>query len=98
MALNDHVIMVCFINGVLQIELHPYVWKAARPIVEFGQKHGIVTASYGGQTPLVRAVGGPADAVISAIRERLEKTRGKPVSSGQVLSKWIIQKGAIVVT
>lgn len=74
------------------------MWKAAQPIVKFGQEHGIVTASFGGQTPLVRAAGGPADGVISTIRERLEKTRGQSVSSGQVLSKWILQKGAIVVT
>ncbi|KAF9469208.1 NADP-dependent oxidoreductase domain-containing protein [Collybia nuda] len=86
------------IPAVNQIELHPYVWKAAQPIMNLGREHGIVTASYGGQTPLVRAVGGPADRVISTIRERLERTRGKPVSSSQVLTKWILQKGAIVVT
>jgi diketogulonate reductase-like aldo/keto reductase len=87
------------VNGCLvQIELHPYVWKAARAIVEFGQEHGIVTASYGGQTPIVRVAGGPVDGVLSTIRQRLEKTRGQPVSSSQVLTKWILQKGAIVVT
>lgn len=81
-----------------QIELHPYVWKAAEPIVKFDQENGIVTASYGGQTPLVRAAGGPLDAVLHSICERLEETRGHLVTTGQVLSKWILQKGAIVVT
>jgi len=86
------------VPAVNQIELHPYVWKTAEPIVNFGKEHGIVTASYGGQTPIVRAPGGPIDEVLSGIRERLEKTRGQPVTSGQVLSKWLLHKGAIVVT
>lgn len=82
----------------MKIELHPYVWKAAEPIVALGQKYGIVPASYGGQTPLARVARGPLDAVLPRIRQRLEETRGQPVTSGQVLSKWILQKGAIVVT
>ncbi|RDB21552.1 NAD/NADP-dependent indole-3-acetaldehyde reductase [Hypsizygus marmoreus] len=86
------------IPAVNQIELHPYVWKAAEPIVKFGRDHGIVTASYSGQTPIVRVPGGPLDEVLPSIRERLEKTRGKSVTSGQVLSKWLLQKGVIVVT
>ncbi|KAJ2920894.1 hypothetical protein H1R20_g16199, partial [Candolleomyces eurysporus] len=86
------------IPAVNQIELHPYVWKAAQPIVDLGKKHGILTASYGGQTPVARVPGGPIDPVLSTVRERLEKTRGAPVSAGQVLSKWILQKGAIVIT
>lgn len=74
------------------------MWKAAQPIVQFGQEHGIVTASYGGQTPIARVPGGPVDPVIASLRERLEKTRGGPVSAGQVLTKWLVQKGVIVVT
>ena len=74
------------------------MWKAAKPIVDLGKKHGILTASYGGQTPVARVPGGPVDPVLSTIRERLEKTRGAPVSAGQVLSKWLLQKGAIVIT
>ncbi|KAG5639783.1 hypothetical protein DXG03_003563, partial [Asterophora parasitica] len=79
------------------IELHPYVWKAAEPIVTFGKEHGIITASYSGQTPVARGAG-PLDDVLPRIRDRLEKTRGHPVTSGQVLSKWLIQKDVIVVT
>lgn len=82
----------------LQIELHPYVWKAAKPIYDFDKQHGIRTASYGGLTPIVRAAGGPLDPVLESIRERLTKTRGLPVTVGQVLTKWLIQKEAIVIT
>lgn len=66
--------------------------------MKFGQEHGIITASYGGQTPVVRATGGPLDAVLPSISERLTKLHGKPVTSGQVLTKWLQAKGAIVVT
>ncbi len=62
------------------------------------QDKGILIESYGGLTPIVRAPGGPLDPVLETIRSRLEKTDGKPVSAGQVLSKWILQKGAVVVT
>lgn len=86
------------VPAVNQIELHPYVWEAAEPVVNLGKQHGIVTASYGGQTPIARVPGGPVDEVVSSIRERLEKTGAQPVTSGQVLSKWLLQKGVIVVT
>lgn len=66
--------------------------------MNFCKDHGIVIASYGGQTPIVRAPEKPLNDVLPVIRERLEKTRGQPVTLGQVLNKWILQKGAIVVT
>ncbi|KAJ6597076.1 NADP-dependent oxidoreductase domain-containing protein [Mycena vulgaris] len=87
------------IPSVNQIEMHPYIWKAAEPIVKYGRENGNITpASYGGLTPLVRAAGGPVDEVLPAIVERLSKISGKPVTAAQVLGKWVLQKGAIVVT
>ncbi|KAJ6525639.1 oxidoreductase [Mycena capillaripes] len=85
------------IPSVNQIEIHPYVWKVTEPLVKYGLEHGITPVSYGGLTPLVRAAGGPVDEVLPSIVERLGKL-GKPVTPGQVLAKWILQKGAIVVT
>ncbi|KAF8798151.1 Aldo/keto reductase [Phlegmacium glaucopus] len=84
--------------SVNQIEFHPYVWKAAEPITKLCQEHGIVIASYGGLTPIVRVQDGPLDPVLASIRERLEKTRGHTVTTGQVLTKWILAKNAVVVT
>ncbi|KAJ7063488.1 oxidoreductase [Mycena amicta] len=85
--------------SVNQIELHPYVWKAVEPIVTYGREIGNITpASYGGLTPLVRAAGGPLDQVLPAIAERLSKEFGKTVTLGQVVAKWILQKGAIVIS
>jgi diketogulonate reductase-like aldo/keto reductase len=77
-----------------------YVWKdAAEPIVRYGLENGgIVPASYGGLSPLFRAAGGPIDEVLPAIMKRLKEAHRKPVTSAQVLAKWITHKGAIVVT
>ncbi|KAF9562197.1 Aldo/keto reductase [Agrocybe pediades] len=86
------------VPAVNQIELHPYVWKAAEPLVKFAQSKGIAIESYGGQTPIVRVPGGPLDATLASIKDRLEKTYGKPVTTGQILSKWLLQKDVIVVT
>lgn len=86
------------IPSVNQIELHPYVWKAAEPIVNLCKEQGIVTASYGGLTPIVRAAGGPVDSMVEAARERVEKATGQSIASSQILTKWILQKGALVVT
>jgi len=86
------------IPAVNQIELHPYVWKAAQPIVELCQKNGIKIAAYGGQTPVARISDGPLKDVLPNIRARLEQTHGAPVTEGQLLSKWILQKGDVVIT
>ncbi|EIN07276.1 Aldo/keto reductase [Punctularia strigosozonata HHB-11173 SS5] len=86
------------VPAVNQIEFHPYVYKAALPIYEFDKKHGILTTSYGGLSPIVRHQGGPLDKVLPGIRERLSSAYGKPVSDGQVLTKWLLQKGVLPVT
>ncbi|KAG2144843.1 NADP-dependent oxidoreductase domain-containing protein [Suillus cothurnatus] len=84
--------------AVNQVEAHPYVWKALQPNLAIHDQYKIVTSSYGGLSPLFRGKGGPLDPVVEKIRARLEKTRGAPVSDGQVLNKWLQQKGVLVVT
>ncbi|KAI8998645.1 Aldo/keto reductase [Trametes punicea] len=86
------------IPAVNQIEYHPYVYKAAKPLLELHKKHNIVTTSYGGLTPVVRHKGGPIDPVLSSIRERLEKDTGKKVSEGQVLGLWLRSQGIPEIT
>jgi len=86
------------VPSVNQIEFHPYVYKAAEPIYKLCQEHGIVIESYGGLTPIVRVKDGPLDPILASIRERLEKTSGQTVSTGQVLTKWILAKNAVAVT
>ncbi|KAE9409517.1 Aldo/keto reductase [Gymnopus androsaceus JB14] len=86
------------VPAVNQIELHPYVWDTASQIYSFCREKGIVVESYGALTPIFRAAGGPLDPVLVSASERLSKESGISVSSGQVLFKWLIQKGVVVVT
>ncbi|KAG6328526.1 hypothetical protein ID866_10564 [Astraeus odoratus] len=95
----DEVLAVAAIPpAVNQIQLHPYLWKSAQPVIQLHEEHDIVTSSYGGLSPLFRLPGGPVDAAVKQIRARLERTRGAPVSEGQVLIKWLKQNGVLVVT
>ncbi|KAI0664817.1 Aldo/keto reductase [Cubamyces menziesii] len=86
------------VPAVNQIEFHPYVYKAAKPLLDFHKKHNIVTTSYGGLTPIVRHKGGPVDPVLASIRGRLEKDTGKNVSEGQVLGLWLRTQGIPEIT
>jgi hypothetical protein len=91
MALVSH-------HEITQLEVHPYFWSVIKPIHEFGESKGIITESYGGLTPIVRAKGGPLDLVLEKIRDRLASTSGKSVTEGQVLGKWLQNKGIVAVS
>ncbi|KAF8558199.1 hypothetical protein OG21DRAFT_1504579, partial [Imleria badia] len=77
----------------LELEIHPYAWQSIQTLIGLHKTHNIVTSSYGGLSPLSRAQGGPLDPVIYKIRARLEATRGRHVTDGQVLNKWLQQRG-----
>ncbi|KAF9218337.1 Aldo/keto reductase [Gyrodon lividus] len=96
--LNDILEVATIPPAVNQVEVHPHVWKALGPTLAVHKEHNIVTSSYGGLSPLFRGKGGPLDPVVEQIRARLESTRGSPVCDGQVLNKWLKQKGVLVVT
>ena len=81
-----------------QIEFHPYVYKAAAPVLEFQKKHNILATSYGGLTPIVRQKGGPVDPVLASISQRLTKDVGKDVTEGQVLGLWLRSQGIPEIT
>lgn len=86
------------VPAVNQIEFHPYITSVHDPILAFCKEHNIVVASYGGLTPIFRVPDGPVTPVLEDIRQRLEKTRGAPVSSGQVLMRWLMQQEIVVIT
>ncbi|KAF9807126.1 hypothetical protein IEO21_08379 [Rhodonia placenta] len=75
-----------------QILFHPYVLSSQMPIVEFGNQHGIVSEAYSVLIPLTRQPGGPVDAPVQVIADRLN---AKPE---QVLLAWAKAKGVVVVT
>ncbi|EEB87425.1 hypothetical protein MPER_15220, partial [Moniliophthora perniciosa FA553] len=69
-----------------------------QPIYDFAKEKGIILESYGGLVPVTKAPGGPVDPVLDSIAARLSKDSGKTVQPSHVLTKWLLQKGVIVVT
>ncbi|KIK59627.1 hypothetical protein GYMLUDRAFT_44594 [Collybiopsis luxurians FD-317 M1] len=86
------------VPAVNQIEVHPYVWDTASQIYSFCKEKRILIQSYGGLSPIVRVPGGPLDPILASAAARLSNESGSPVSLGQVLSKWLIQKEVVVLT
>ncbi|KIY47872.1 Aldo/keto reductase [Fistulina hepatica ATCC 64428] len=81
--------------AINQIEMHPYLYKVSKAVIEYCQSRGIVIASWGAQAPLVK--NGPVTPVLETIAARLTASFGAPVSLGQVLTKWQLQKNILVV-
>ncbi|KAJ7471628.1 Aldo/keto reductase [Mycena galericulata] len=75
-----------------QILLHPYVYARQLPILEYAAKHKIVIEAYSALIPITSLPGGPVDAPVGDIADRLG------VSNDQVLLAWTKAKGAVVVT
>ncbi|KAF9061913.1 NADP-dependent oxidoreductase domain-containing protein [Rhodocollybia butyracea] len=86
------------IPSVNQIEMHPYIWDTASVVYDFCKEKGIVVQSYGGLSPITVYSGGSVDPILASAAERLSKESGTTVSPGQVLTKWLIQKGVIIIT
>jgi diketogulonate reductase-like aldo/keto reductase len=76
------------------------VLKAAEPILKLHEKYGIVTASYGGQTPLLehRVSDSSVRRVLGEIASKLSASEGRMVTPGQVLFKWMRQRNIVIVT
>ncbi|TFY68258.1 hypothetical protein EVJ58_g1102 [Rhodofomes roseus] len=74
------------------ILFHPYVLASQAPIVEFGNKNGIVSEAYSILTPLTHHTGGPVDKPLKEIAARLDS------EPEQVLLAWAKAKGVVVVT
>ena len=91
---------------MLQIEFHPFVYNRAKPLLEYHARHGIITASYGGLSPILpNRTGDPALApAVEKVKSVLDKlaaarsTDGKTVSQNQILLKWLQQQNVIAIT
>ena len=83
---------------MLQIEFHPYVYKEVLPTLELQKQYGIVTASYGGLSPIFRVKDGSINPVLTSIAKRLSDTTEKPFNEAQVLYLWQRAKGVVIVT
>ncbi|KIY43475.1 hypothetical protein FISHEDRAFT_62562 [Fistulina hepatica ATCC 64428] len=59
---------------------------------------GIRRKDEASRPPIFRASDGPLASVLPGIAARLEKAYSRPVSTGSVLSKWLLQLGVVVVS
>lgn len=76
--------------AVNQIEIHPYLQQP--DLYTFMKKHGIALQGYSSLTPIKSE---PTDKTRVVCRELAEKYG---VSEQAVLSRWVVEKGAAVVT
>ena len=92
----------------MQIKLHPYNYMEQKGVIEYAEKHGIVTAGYSSLTyvhfdiivvaadnryrSITQSPGGPVDAAVAQIAKRIHAT------PAQVLMLWVRAKGVAVVT
>jgi len=78
--------------SVNQIRLHPYIWTFYKDLLEYSAKHNIVIEAYGSLAPITQFPGGVLDPVLDKLAKRIGGT------SAQVIFKWVLAKGAVVVT
>lgn len=85
------------VPAVNQVEYHPYLQHSAKgsdgsDFLAFHKKHGITLTSYSPLTSLIRAKGGPVDPVVEKLAKKYN------VGAGEVLLRWAIDRGLVVVT
>ncbi|KAA1478082.1 Aldo/keto reductase [Dentipellis sp. KUC8613] len=78
--------------SVNQIRLHPYNYASYKDLLAYSAQHNIVIEAYGSLAPITTYPGGPVDKVLATIAKRIGGT------PAQVIFKWVIAKGAVVVT
>lgn len=89
-----------------KIEYHPFVHNNLIPLLNLHAKHGIVTAFYGGLSPIIperagRSHKAPARAKLSGVLDRMAAARtgeGIVASRIQMLLNWLQYQDVIVVT
>ncbi|GAA97890.1 uncharacterized protein L969DRAFT_52801 [Mixia osmundae IAM 14324] len=84
--------------AVNQIEYHPYITDTTSDIVELCQREGILVSAYAPSLPVVHRPDGPLKPVLAELAESMSKERGKPVTPGQILLKWVQAQDIMPVT
>jgi diketogulonate reductase-like aldo/keto reductase len=78
--------------AVNQIEFNPYVYEASRELIEFCKSNGIAIEAYSPLGPISYKPGGPVDEVVEKLAQKYNR------SPAQILLKWNLIKGDIVIT
>lgn len=92
----------------VKIEFHPFVYHGLVPLLKYHAEHGIVTASYGGLSPILPRSEEQLQKQFPKERAQLltvldklaaaRSTDSKKVTQDQVLFKWLQDKGILAVT
>ena len=90
--LHAYHVYSCADYWTIQIQIHAYNFHEQQALIEFGNKHGIVSEGYSPLLPITRLSGGPLDKPLNEISARLN---AKPE---QVLLAWARSKNIVVVT
>ncbi|QLG74621.1 hypothetical protein HG535_0G05040 [Zygotorulaspora mrakii] len=75
-----------------QIEFNPYLQEQSLGIIEYCHANNIIIEAYSPLTPLSRARPGPLDRVLPELETKYNKTET------QILLRWAIQRGVVVLT
>jgi len=83
---------ICFLPS---IELHQYILTATESVGKLNEKRGIETASYGGQSPIKYP---RSKEYLSSLDQYLHAFGDESrVALWQVLTKWLLQGGVVIV-
>ena len=69
------------------VELHPYVYKASRELIEYCKSNGVTIESYSGLGPIIYKPDGPVNEVVEELATKYNR------SPAQILLKWNLIKG-----
>lgn len=88
-----------------QIEYHPFLSShpTLKALLAYHAEHKIITASYGGLTPIIPHHSGPSSLetsreALKVVLNNAREKRGPEVTQNQILLKWLQQKGFLAVT
>lgn len=81
-----------YMPTVNQIEFNPYLQEQSPGILEYCQNNDIIVEAYSPLSPLFRARPGPLDDILPGLVEKYK------VTETQLLIRWAIQRGVIVLT
>ncbi|ORY56452.1 alpha-keto ester reductase-like protein [Leucosporidium creatinivorum] len=83
---------------VNQIELHPFVLPAAKPLLEYLKQENITVEAYGPTSPITKFSGTSFDKVLEKVTASVSERAGSKVEGSQVLLHLASTLGAVVVT
>jgi diketogulonate reductase-like aldo/keto reductase len=73
-----------------EIEYNPYLQQS--DLIDYCKHRGIIVTAFAALTPLHNKTGGPVNSIVEKIAAKYQK------SLAQILLKWVLQKGIIVIT